>query len=104
MWLNIRKDLPVSNSIYEYEWEEYMKNIFDMIPLWNDRTFYYLLTDGGWLYEGTLPAIVQVLSDYPISMEEFYLFPKNYSWLITHSDDAGCMKKTIYPRGELWNI
>lgn len=95
MWLRFRKDLIVADRIREDDWGEYIENIFNIVPEWDDKTFYYLITDGGWVYEGTLLTIVNILRDYPIDNEEFYLFPKDYSWVITHSDDAECMWRTV---------
>lgn len=95
MWTGFRKDLIVADIIREDEWNKYIDNIFSITSAWNDNTFYFLITDGGWVYEGTLRAIVKILYDYPINMMEFYLFPKDYSWVITHSDDAECMWRTM---------
>ena len=33
----------------------------------------------------------EVLKEYPTWMEDFYIFPKNYLWLICHCDDGACM-------------
>lgn len=94
MWTSFRKDLIIADRVYEGEWDEYIEKLFSIVPAWNDKTFYFLITDGGWVYEGTLPMIVNILFDYPIGMMEFYLFPKDYSWVITHSEDAECMWRT----------
>lgn len=39
---------------------------------------YYLIVDGGWVYEGELNEIKKVLLEYPVTMDDFYLFPKDY--------------------------
>lgn len=51
----------------------------------------FLIIDGGWVYEGTLAAIKTVLLDYPCYMEDFYLFPKDFGWIIMHCDDGASM-------------
>lgn len=43
--------------------------------------------------EGSLNGIIKVLYDYPVTMEDFYIFPKDYSWLLVHCDDGECMFK-----------
>lgn len=94
MWTRFRKDLNSTDPIQAdwNDWEGYIGKLDTLIPEKNNpMTLYYLVVDGGWVYEGTLTEIKKVLLEYPRSMEDFYLFPKDYSWLITHCEDGGCM-------------
>ena len=72
-------------------WDEYINKIDLLIPEKDPCILYYFIVDGGWVYEGRLQEIKTVLSDYPMFMEDFYIFPKNYDWLLCHCDDGGCM-------------
>ena len=75
------------------DWEEYIDYLDRLISVKNPFTFYYLLVDEGWVYEGTLSEIKKVLYEYPDWMEDFYLFSKKYEWLIIHCEDGACMIK-----------
>lgn len=93
MWTRFRKELNRTDSIRTNwrDWKNYISSIDDLVPERNLMAYYYLIVDGGWIYEGRLDEIKKVLFEYPISMDDFYLFPKDYSWLINHCDDGACM-------------
>ncbi|MDE7323520.1 MAG: hypothetical protein K2N73_12540 [Lachnospiraceae bacterium] len=94
MWTRFRKDLKSTDLIITRwdDWDDYIGKLDTLIPgKKNPMAFYYLVVDGGWVYEGTLTAIKKVLLEYPCSMADFYLFPKDYSWLITHCEDGASM-------------
>lgn len=95
MWTRLRKDLNSTDSISTNwrDWEQYISKIDTLVPDRNIMVYYYLVVDGGWVYEGRLEEIKMVLSEYPMSMEDFYIFPKDYSWLIIHCDDGACMNR-----------
>lgn len=93
MWTRFRNSLNSTEIITTNwnDWETYINKIDNLIPEKNPTLSYYLIVDGGWVYEGILYEIKKVLLEYPFSMEDFYLFPKNFRWLITHCDDGACM-------------
>lgn len=93
LWTRFRDNLNSTELIAEGKdgWRSYIDKLDDMIPDGNFMELYYLVTDGEWVYEGTLGEIKKVLYEYPASMEDFYLFPKDYRWLVSHCDDGGCM-------------
>lgn len=93
MWTRFRDHLKMTELIKTDwdDWEQYIGKLDMLIPENAPTKCYYLLVDGGWVYEGILLEIKKVLLKYPISMDDFYLFPKDYSWLINHCDDGGCM-------------
>ena len=47
MWTSFHKDLIIVDRVYEGEWDEYIEKLFSIVPAWNDKTFYFLITDGG---------------------------------------------------------
>lgn len=94
LWTRFRTDLNSSELIITNwdDWDDYIGKIDTLLPdKTNPLTFYYLIVDGGWVYEGTLAAIKTVLHDYPCYMEDFYLFPKDFGWIIMHCDDGASM-------------
>lgn len=96
MWTRFRKGLKQTELIRTdwNNWDTYVDNIRYLIP--EDKNMavkYYLVVDGGWVYEGSLNGIIKVLYDYPVIMDDFYIFPKDYSWSLVHCDDGECMFK-----------
>ncbi len=93
MWTRFRDNLNQSQLIHTdwNNWTQYINCIDSLIPEKVSKLPYYLMVDGGWLYEGILDEIKKVLYEYPDSMEDFYLFPPNFKWLINHCDDGACM-------------
>lgn len=93
MWTRFRNDLKRTDIIRAdwNNWREYIYKIDNLIPEKDLVALYYLIVDGGWVYEGELKEIKKVLLEYPVTMEDFYLFPKDYSWLINHCEDGECM-------------
>lgn len=93
LWTRFRDNLNQSELISTNwkNWDEYINKIDLLIPEKDPCILYYFIVDGGWVYEGRLQEIKTVLSDYPMFMEDFYIFPKNYDWLLCHCDDGGCM-------------
>lgn len=93
MWTRLRDNLKTSKLIRTdwSDWNAYIDKINPFIPDKNPSTQYYLIMDGGWVYEGTITEIKKVLYEMPVFMEDFYLSPKDYSWLIIHCEDGVCM-------------
>lgn len=93
MWTRLRTDLKHAKAICTNwnDWNSYIDNLDKLISENKPLEMYYLIVDGGWVYEGTLSEIKKVLYEYPNFMEDFYFFSKNYSWLIIHCDDGACM-------------
>ena len=71
--------------------ELYIDKINQRIPDKNPSTQYYIIMDGDWVYEGTITEIKKYYTEMPIFMDDFYLSPKDYSWLIIHCEDGACM-------------
>lgn len=95
LWTRFRDSLHRTKLIPTdwNNWNNYINQIDTLIPNNNFTGFYYLLVDGGWLYEGKLTELKQVLYEYPIWMDDFYIFPKDYKWMIHHCDDGACLYK-----------
>ena len=92
MWTRLRKELNQTKLIHTNwkDWTSYIDKIDQLIPP-QSQDKYYFISDGSWLYEGTLDGIKQILYHYPVFMDDFYICAKDYSWLIIHCEDGGCM-------------
>ncbi len=95
MWTRFRENLKSTELICTdwTDWNFYISQIEELLPKKKRSFFYYLLVDGGWVYEGTLENIQRVLKEYPICMDDFYIMPKikEISWMIVHCEDGACM-------------
>lgn len=102
MWTRFRENLNSTDPIIENDggWRSYIDKLDTIIPDGNFTELCYFVADGGWVYEGTISEIKKVLFEYPAYMEEFYLFPKDYRWLISHCDDGACMWRVWKQRAE----
>ncbi len=95
MWTRFRKGLEQSPQIPVdwANWDLYLNYLDDFVLGDSILIFYYLIVDGGWVYEGTLREIKKVLYEEPRLVEDFYITPRNYEWLIVHCGDGECMFK-----------
>ncbi|MDE7326019.1 MAG: hypothetical protein K2N63_07075 [Lachnospiraceae bacterium] len=93
LWTRFREDLKRTELIITNweDWDIYIDRMDELLLERKPDTFYYLVVDGGWVYEGSLEEMKKVLKEYPASMEDFYIFPKDFLWLICHCDDGACM-------------
>lgn len=94
LWTNFRKNL-------QYLW--HISCAFDSCDSWklstsyiknatSDKEQYYFLTYCGWLYEGTIDCILQLLEEHPFMIYEFYIFPKDYHFAILYDEDSECLR------------
>ena len=95
LWTRLRASLRKSEMFHTNwdNWQEYVDKIDNLISDKNPNLQFYLIVDGGWIYEGELREIKEVLYEYPGFMEDFYLVSRDYEWLIIHCDDGACMFK-----------
>lgn len=93
MWIRLRGKLEQSELIPANgkDWNTYIDSIDHLIPEKASCVCYYLIVDGGWVYQGSIKEIKKILYEYPQWMEDFYLFPMDYRWLIIHCEDGACM-------------
>ncbi|MBQ3566338.1 MAG: hypothetical protein IJA12_04085 [Oscillospiraceae bacterium] len=89
LWLRFRKELEFSEKIYFYkDFKEFIEKISVLVPDNDDDRFYYLILDYGWVYEGKLKEIQNVLYCTSVLLEDFYIVSKKFDWFIGHSDDG----------------
>lgn len=91
LWTSFRKNLQYYESVaYPFHtdntWNHAIKSIKNWLP--DKNKYYYFLTVYGWLYEGTIDSILEILTEIPIEIQEFYIFPKDYHFVIIYDDDS----------------
>lgn len=97
LWLHFRSDLHytghIQNGIHTADWTEFVAEIENIIPKENRPREYYYINDSGWVYEGKLPEIIQVLGDCSGLVEDFYILPKRdrFDWVVCYCGDGDCM-------------
>ena len=99
LWLHFRAELHNSKSIWNrnMSWAEFISKIDEMIPQNRPGEFYFM-NSFGWVYEGKLSEIIQVLEDASGLLEDFYILPKKsqFAWVLCYCDDGDCM--TLYSK------
>lgn len=103
LWLHFREDLTYTGHIqygtHTFGWMEFAGMIDGLIPKKNRPAEYYYINNSGWVYEGKLPEIIQVLGDCSGMVEDFYILPKRprFDWVVCYCGDGDCMG--IYLKG-----
>ena len=102
LWLHFRPDLHytrLQNGIHTDDWTEFVGKIDELIPKENRPNEYYYINDYGWVYEGKLPEIIQILSDCSMMIEDFYILPKRerFDYVVCYCGDGDTM--VVYLRG-----
>ena len=95
LWTSFRKNLQYSKLVAcpfdtDNKWEHAIKSIKNLLP--DKNKYYYFLTAYGWLYEGTIDGILEILTEFPREIQEFYIFLKDYSFVIIYDDDSECLR------------
>ncbi|MDE6726687.1 MAG: hypothetical protein K2J80_01970, partial [Oscillospiraceae bacterium] len=97
LWLHFRPELHytghIQNGIHTADWTEFVGKIDELIPKENRPNEYYYINDYGWVYEGKLPEIIQILGDCSAMIEDFYILPKRekFDWVVCYCGDGDSM-------------
>ena len=87
-WNNLRNSLSKVDFVSEdkgwYEMLDSMKSSFAK----NCDTKCFLLLDDGWLYEGYIEEVVNVLREIDGFIEAFYIFTHGFDFLYSYSSDS----------------
>ncbi len=103
LWLKFRPELAytghIQNGFDIADWTKFVGKIDELIPKENRPAKYYYINDCGWVYEGKLPEIIQILSDCSSMAEDFYILPKRaeFDWVVCYCGDGDSMG--IYLKG-----
>ncbi|MBR1736691.1 MAG: hypothetical protein IJ736_06700 [Firmicutes bacterium] len=88
-WLNLKKDLQVSEPIIEYRisWTDFLRKVREKMPETDDNKFYMILSEG-WVYEGFLDEIFAVLNETTGNLEDFYIVSRKFDWFVCYCSDG----------------
>lgn len=97
LWLKFREGLHytghIQNGVNTKVWKEFVGKIDVLIPKENRPREYYYINDCGWVYEGRLHEIIQVIGDCTARIEDFYILPKRerFDWVVCYCGDGDSM-------------
>ncbi len=95
-WLNFRDNLKKTASVSEdIGWVCMLGRIKDRLVYdWDDKI--YLILSQGWVYEGYIDSIIEVLSETDGLLDDFYVVSRGFDRFAAYSDDTGCL--TFYEK------
>ncbi|MBR3825096.1 MAG: hypothetical protein IKJ39_07840 [Lachnospiraceae bacterium] len=87
-WLHFRDSIKKTNNIYvNGGWEHFLHQIRVLIEEKEDAKLYMILSQG-WVYEGYIKEILDVLGETDGLLEDFYLVSRDFDWMIAYCDDG----------------
>lgn len=95
-WLHFRQELEETDCFSEASgWECMLSKIKERLSYnWNKKI--YLILSGGWVYEGYIDNIIDVLNETDGLLEYFYIVTPQFDKFVVYSDDGGCL--TFYKK------
>lgn len=88
-WLYFRKDLYHSDSIRAYYDNTDIDSIKSLVPEYSDDMICYYIIADGWVYEGKLSAMLNVIPEISI-WTDYYIISKKFDWVVVNCDDGEC--------------
>ena len=87
-WLKFRSSLQKGNDIYvNGEWKYFLYQVGMLIKGRKDIKLYMILSEG-WVYEGYIKEILDVLGETDGLLEDFYIVSPAFDWMIAYCDDG----------------
>lgn len=91
-WLHFRENLNKIDCVSEaIGWKCMLEKIKELLPYdWNKKI--YLILSQGWVYEGYIDTIVDVLKEvYGMLIEDFYIVTPQFDKFAAYCDDGECI-------------
>ena len=89
-WLHFRDSIQKEDNIYvDGDWKQFLHRVGALIEGKEDTKLYMILSQG-WVYEGYLKEILDVLGETDGLLEDFYLVSPEFEWMIAYCDDGEC--------------
>lgn len=90
-WLHFRENLKRIYEIHDcMGWTNMLQTIKDKFEYdWNKKLF--LIVNDGWVYEGYIDEIIEVLSQIDSSIDDFYIVSAQFDRIAVYCDDGGCL-------------
>lgn len=90
-WLHFRQELKETGCVSEtVGWECMLAKIKESMSYdWNKK-LYFILSEG-WVYEGYIDNIIDVLNEVDGWLEDFYIVTPQFDKFAAYSDDGQCL-------------
>lgn len=90
-WLNFRKELNKIDLISDnIGWKCMLAKIKELLCYdWNKKV--YLILSEGWVYEGYIDSIINVLNEVDGLLDDFYIVTPQFDKFAAYCDDGGCL-------------
>lgn len=90
-WLHFRQELKETGCVSEaVGWECMLAKIIECMSYdWNKKL--YLILSEGWVYEGYIDKIIDVLNEVDGLLEDFYIVTPHFDRFAAYSDDGQCL-------------
>lgn len=86
--LYFRESLQKGDNIYvDGDWKRFLHRIGELIEEKEDTKLYMILSQG-WVYEGYIKEILDVLGETDGLLEDFYIVSPELDWMIAYCDDG----------------
>lgn len=90
-WLHFREELNKIDLISDnIGWKCMLAKIKKLLSYdWNKKI--YLILSEGWVYEGYIDSIIDVLNEVDGLLEDFYIVTPQFDKFAAYCDDGGCL-------------
>lgn len=90
-WLHFREELKeIGFASEDIGWECMLAELKEQLPYDWEKKVYLILSDG-WVYEGYIDTIIDVLGEADGLLEDFYVVTPQFDKFAAYSDDGGCL-------------
>lgn len=87
-WLHFRDSLQKEDNIYvDGDWKQFLHRVGALGEGKEDTKLYMILSQG-WVYEGYLKEILDVLGETDSLLEDFYIVSPVFDWMIAYCEDG----------------
>lgn len=87
-WLHFRDSLQKEENIYvDGEWKPFLHRVGELVEEKDDTKVYMILSQG-WVYEGYMKEVLDVLAETDGLLEDFYIISSEFEWMIAYCDDG----------------
>ncbi len=89
-WLHFRKDLNKSDIICLHYDDSDIDSIKSFVPDYSDNMECFCILAEGWVYEGKISAILNVIPEVSM-MTDYYIISKKFDWVVVNCEDGECL-------------
>ena len=89
-WLYFRKDLNKSDTICLKYNDFDIDSIKSLVPEYSDDMKCFCILAEGWVYEGKLSAMLNVIPEVSM-MTDYYIISKKFNWVVVNCEDGECL-------------